>query len=131
MKDEYRVLDKLRKTVKEMMNIIPASPGWFVLTPIHGDADDETISFAHEPVVAWVVETTVFDDFSRYFSVDAVCPTINDEADVLLRPDGRVEFLGDQTFENEEDALREWICRENVQKHLNQSCIAEPKGQLQ
>lgn len=130
MKDQYRVLDRPLKTVKEMMNIVPACPGWFVLMPVYGDAN-ETLSFAHEPVIAWVVATTVFEDFSKYFEVNAVCPTISNEADVLLRPDGRVEFLGDQTFDNEEDALREWICRENIQKTLKQSSNAEPKGQVQ
>lgn len=96
--------------------IIPAQPGWILLTTFCGD--DGKIEGLHEsPIIAWRVETT--KQVSRY-ELDSLALPITEEFESLdsfgspyaiLRPNGDICFPEEKTVHNLADALeyfRHW-----------------------
>jgi hypothetical protein len=84
-----------RVMVKE---VIKADPGYFTLIPVDNEAGNK-FEALHMPIVAWALERDTLQPYPITLAgLDVDTPSI-------LRPDGKVERLGQQTF----SSVVEWL----------------------
>lgn len=88
--------------IAEEEQIIPAQPGWFMLSP-HYDANGEAVA-SREPVIAW----RVVDQFSPLLPMSVGAGHGRDTDSIVLCPDGTVEVPYVATYKSEAEFLIEW-----------------------
>ena len=94
------------------VQIVPAQPGWEILSAVRGDLHSDGIKeFSPDPIIAWVIR--VYRDEaedSSYDSLGCLEPVtiegIVPVTDLIYRrPDGRIVLTHDRTITDEADAL--------------------------
>jgi len=80
-----------------LQEVIPATPGYFVLAPVHKEAGE--VEALLTPVVAWALERDTFQPYP--ISLDG----LDVDAPAILRPDGKVDRLGRESF----SCIADWL----------------------
>jgi hypothetical protein len=90
----------------DIITIIPAQPGYYILDLIEEGEDKEPHGFWRVPVIAWRIHSRSENGFEY---TDIQYPIGDEPAaeTAVLRPDGTV-FDSNEQFENESTALRSY-----------------------
>lgn len=108
--------------------IVPASPGFEVLQPLH--EGDKIAGICRYPVIAWALRA---DETPHPICAGLVpCHPISDEQG-LKYPDGRIEARdsdGDVTYPSAAAWLKELGCTTEVLKKINPSTTAQDKQDM-
>lgn len=81
-----------------VQQVIPATPGYFALTPVSNEAET-AFDALRSPIVAWALERDTFQPYP--ISLDG----IDVDTPSILRPDGKVDRLGGESF----SSVDEWL----------------------
>ena len=101
---------------KPTFTIVPAHPGWFVVTPVYHE--DEKAHPHLDPVIAWEIETTIIDCeqneiIPRPILLNGVY--FIDGYHGLVRPDGKV-YRQEFDYDNVDDYIRAYEERIEARK---------------
>ena len=90
--------EDLQKTDHDVIGVIPAQPGWFVLVEIKNVIPD----FRTTPVLGWIViqESTGIE--TRPLTVNGMAG----DARYIQLPGGRIEDVGNAVFDNQNDLVK-------------------------
>lgn len=99
--------DSPRRVVAPVMvqQVVEANPGYFVLTPVENE-EGTALEALQTPVVAWALERDTYQPYPITLNgIDILTPCI-------LRPDGKVDRLDQETFAS----IAEWL--QDVEKRF-------------
>ena len=92
----------------DIITIIPAQPGYYILDTIEGD-NREPLEFWRVPIIAWRIHSRSLNGF-EYSEIQYPIGDEDITELAILRPDGTV-FDGDAQHESETDALNSYKAR--------------------
>ncbi len=82
--------------------IIPASPGWFIVVPVESLESRRVVDIDLDPVIAWRVESDTYEGGRTYSHAIPVGVELVNEQHFLQRPDGVIVIPEDRSFETKE-----------------------------
>jgi len=81
-----------------VQEVVKADPGYFILSPVENE-EGTAVEALRTPVVAWALERDTYQPYPIGLG------GLDVETPIVLRPDGKVDRLGQETF----PSIAEWL----------------------